>query len=330
MPASTHIELKPEITDIRSIKPFHAHVTIEPLERGFGHTLGNALRRVMMSSIPGYAPTEVKIDGVVHEYDRVEGMREDVVWLLLNLKGVVFKVRDGDSIVARVKKEGPGVVTAGDIETPHNAEVVNKDHVLATLSKKGRLDMEITVEKGTGYESASLREGRGKRFGVIYLDSLFSPVRRVAFQVEAARVANRTDLDRLVLDIETNGIMDFHEVIEKAAAIMIDQLKVFANVDKNAIGLEKPIGPAAEKAAAASDVPVLSDEVSKMDLTERSKKALKKINIRYIGELVKLSEKDLRNTPQLGRNSVAEIKQALDAMNLQMGMDLPDWTPPGR
>ncbi|MCH9704967.1 MAG: DNA-directed RNA polymerase subunit alpha [Proteobacteria bacterium] len=327
MTETTNTALTPQITDIRSIKPFHALVTIEPLERGFGHTLGNALRRVMMSSIPGYAATEVKIEGVVHEYDRVDGMREDVVWLLLNLKKVIFRVIDEDSIVVRINKEGPGTVTAGDIETPHNVEILNKDHVLATLTKKGKLVMEITIQKGTGYESTAMRESKiSKRFGVIYLDAQYSPVRRVAFTVESTRVANRTDLDRLILDIETNGIMDFEEVIQKSAMTMIEQLSIFAKIDKQQIGLESTVSNTVDRVA--SDHPLLSEEVSAMGLSVRSQNCLRKENIRYVGDLVKKSEKELMKTPHLGRKSLVEIKVLLDGFNLHLGMDLPNWSTP--
>lgn len=319
----------PRITDIRSIKPFHAHVTIEPLERGFGHTLGNALRRVMMSSIPGFAATEVKIEGVVHEYDSVEGMREDVIWLLLNMKKVVFNITDGsESALVRVNKTGPCTVTAKDIDLPHNVEVVNKDHVLATLTHRGKLEMEITVEKGVGYQSIAMREGaNSKRFGVIYLDALYSPVRRAAFQVESARLANRTDLDRLILDIETNGSMDFEDVIQKSATIMMEQLSVFAKVGAATFGLEAG-GGAAELAI---DNPLLSEEVSAMeDLGVRSQNCLRKENIHFIGDLVQKTEKELMRTPHLGRKTINEIKVALDKYNLRLGMELPNWTSPNR
>ena len=323
------IALSPKIADIKAIKPFHAHVTIEPLERGFGYTLGNALRRVMMSSIRGAAATEVKIEGVLHEYDRVEGMREDVIWLLLNLKKVAFKIIDGsDSIVVKVNKEGPCTVTAGDIQLPHNMDIINKDHVLATLTKKGKLDMEITVGSGVGYQSVAMREGdNSKRFGVIYLDASFSPVRRVAFQVESARVANRTDLDRLVLDIETDGTIDYEEVIKEAATIIIDQLSVFVQVDQqNRMGLEKEIISADE--IVALDHPLLAEEIDKIGLSARSQNCLRKENIRYVGDLVRKSEKDLMETPHLGRKSLLEIKLLLDKSNLKLGMDLPGWSPP--
>lgn len=321
----THeLKLVPKITDIRSVKPFHAYVTIEPLGRGLGHTLGNALRRVMMSSIPGFAATEVKIDGVVHEYDRVLGMREDVIWLLLNLKKVVFKIHDADKATVHIKKSGPCVLTAGDIETPHNVEILNKSHVLATLAPKGALDMEIIVEKGVGYEAAAARDvGEGKRFGVIYLDALFSPVRRVAFQVESARVENRTDLDSLILEIETNGVFTFEDVIRQSALILTEQLSVFTNVEQKRA--EMDIVSSGETTV---DLPLLSEEVSTMDLTVRSQNCLRQENIRYIGELVQRSERDLMKTPHLGKKSLVEIKSALARLDLTLDMELPNWTSP--
>ena len=326
-------EITPKISDIRAIKPFHAHVTIEPLARGFGHTLGNSLRRVMMSSIPGCAATQVKIDGVVHEYESIDGMREDVIWLLLNLKKVVFKiVDDSETATVRVSKQGPCTVTAGDIEVPHNVEVINKDHVLATLTKRGKLQMEITVEKGVGYQPAAVRnEGKGgKTFGMIYLDALFSPVRRAAFQVESTRVANRTDLDRLILDIETDGTLDFEEALQQSAALIMDQLNVFAKVAKYQPGGGLESGGGGAPAETPEDNPFLSEEVTAIGLSVRSQNCLEKESIRYVGELVKRNEKDLMKTPYLGRKSLVEIKLLLEKHDLSLGMELPDWTPPAK
>ena len=324
------MEIQPKITNVRSVKPYHALVTIEPLERGYGYTLGNALRRVMMSSIPGAAATEVKIEGVVHEYDRVEGMREDVVLLLLNLKNVVFQMRDTKHAVVTIKKSEAGTVTAGDIKVPHNVEILNKDHVLATLTKKGSLDMEITIEEGVGYETASARESEDeeKRFGVIYLDAFYSPVKRAAFQVENTRVGNRTDLDRLVLDIETSGAFDFEEIIRSAADILMEHLALFSSIDKvRALNMADSF---ADDGAVVEtvDQSLFTDKVDKLDLTMRSRNCLRQINIRYIGELVQKTEKELMQTPHLGRKSLLEIKHALAAMNLELGMTIADWATP--
>ena len=316
-----------KIADVRQIKPFHSQIFIEPLERGFGHTLGNALRRVMMSSIHGFAVTSVKIDGVVHEYDRLPGMREDVINLLLNLKTVVFKVEEADSIIATLKKTGPSVVTAGDIQIPHNATIANKDTVLCTLTDKGELDMEIVVQRGVGYEAAAVRDNKDSRFGAIQIDALYSPVRRVSFQVENARVGNRTDLDRLILDMETNGTFDAEEIIGRAADILIQQLSTFANGDAVIESKAGAIEATGSMSGSAMN-PALSSEIDTLGLTARSYNCLRQVRIRYIGDLVQKSEKDLLGTPHLGRKSLTEIKQVLHTMDLELGMQLPNWSPP--
>ena len=200
--------LKPRIIDVQSLSPFHAKVTMEPFERGYGHTLGNALRRMLLSSMPGYAPTEVKITGVLHEYSTIDGVQEDVVDILLNLKGIVLKLHNRDEVVLKLEKQGEGVVTAGDIEPTHDVEIINPDHVIAHLAAGGKLDMQIKVEQGRGYVPATARvmPEEGRTIGSILLDASFSPVRRVSYAVESARVEQRTDLDKLIMDIETNGV----------------------------------------------------------------------------------------------------------------------------
>lgn len=326
---SSEFAIFPKTIDIRQIKPFHAHITIEPLQRGYGHTLGNALRRVMMSSIPGFAPIKVKIDGVAHEYDRVLGLREDVVWLLLNLKAVVFRIEDGEEAIVTLKKKGPGTITAADITLPHNVSVLNGEHVLGTLTEKGKLDMEITVRRGIGYEPAAARaadEEEEKIFGEIQLDALYSPVRRAAFQVENARVASRTDFDRLVLDVETNGIFEFEDILRQSADILIAQFGAITGVHQLSAGdgdavLARPDG---------AKNPMLFEDVDKMDLTVRSKNCLRQMNIRHIGDLARKTEDELMKTPHLGKKSLVEIKQALGAMDLSLGMDLANWSPPPR
>jgi DNA-directed RNA polymerase subunit alpha len=320
------LNIVPKIADIKSIAPFHSRVRIEPLERGYGHTLGNAMRRVMMSSIPGYAATEVRIEGIVHEYDRIKGMREDVLRLLMNVKNIVFQVENDVRAVVSLKKSGGGAVTAGDLTVPHNVRVVNKDHVLATLADGGQLEMEITVEKGVGYESASSRGDTGASFGTIQLDSIYSPVRRVAFQVESARVENRTDLDCLVIDVETNGIYECEEVIQRAAAILIDHLSVFTGTKEAAMDLME--AEAAGNRLGAASHGIFSEEISATDLTVRTKNCLRKENIRYVGDLVRMTEKELMKTPHLGRKSVVEIKTTLATIGLDLGMDLGSWAPP--
>src|SRR5450830_1998484 len=230
--------LKPRIIEVEVLGPGHAKVVMEPFERGYGHTLGNALRRVLLSSMVGYAPTEVTIAGVVHEYSSLDGVQEDVVDLLLNLKGVVFKVHNRDSVNLTLKKEGEGAVLASDIDLPHDVEIVNPDHVIAHLTAGGKLDMQIKIEHGRGYVPAAVRTSRGEQLevatsravGSIMLDASYSPVRRVSYQVDSARVEQRTDLDKLIVDIETNGAIEPEEAIRYAARILVDQLVVFADL----------------------------------------------------------------------------------------------------
>ena len=321
----------PKITDIRSIGPFHSRLTLEPLDRGFGHTLGNALRRVMLSSVPGYAATEARITGAVHEYGRIDGMREEVVRLLLNLKGVVFKVSDADRASVRLTKEGPAgkggcvAVTAGDFTLPHNVTVINPDHVLAELTQGGKLDMEVTVERGVGYAAASARDREEKSFGVLYLDASFSPVKRVSFEVENARVEGRTDLDRLLLEVETNGTYEFDEIVQYASRYLITRLNAFAALEEKDMAIQ-----AVDKRQGAAQSSLLSEKVDSLELTIRSQNCLRQENIRYIGELVQKTEKDLMRTPNLGRKSLTEISHALAKRQLSLGMALPNWRPTSR
>src|SRR5512135_3701761 len=229
--------LKPRIVDVQNVSPYHAKVTMEPFERGFGHTLGNALRRVLLSSMTGYAPTEVQIAGVVHEYSTLDGVREDVVDILLNLKGVVFKLHNRDEVTLRLAKEGEGVVTAGDIELPHDVEIVNPEHIVAHLSGGGRLEMQLKVEKGRGYVPGNVRAFRddhSKTIGRIVMDASFSPIKRVSYTVESARVEQRTDLDKLVMTIETNGAITPEEAVRQSARILVEQLSVFAALEGTA------------------------------------------------------------------------------------------------
>src|SRR5215204_1006361 len=235
--------LKPRIIDVEALGAGHAKVVMEPFERGYGHTLGNALRRVLLSSMVGYAPTEVTIAGVVHEYSSLDGVQEDVVDLLLNLKGVVFKVHNRDSVSLTLKKEGEGAILASDIDLPHDVELVNPDHVIAHLTAGGKLDMQIKVEKGRGYVPGNLRrfgDEPTKSIGRIVLDASFSPVRRVSYAVENARVEQRTDLDKLVMEIETNGAIPPEEAIRQSAKILVEQLATFAQLEGQISDLIEP------------------------------------------------------------------------------------------
>ena len=233
--------LKPRIVDVQNLSPNHARVTMEPFERGYGHTLGNALRRVLLSSMPGYAPTEVQIAGVVHEYSTLDGVREDVVDILLNLKGVVFRLHNRAEAILSLKKKGDGPVTAADIEPAHDVEIINPDHVIGHIASGGKLEMQIKVESGRGYVPGNMRylPEETKGIGRIILDASFSPVRRVSYAVESARVEQRTDLDKLIMDIETNGAIEPEEAIRYAARVLVDQLSVFAQLEGTAMPTER-------------------------------------------------------------------------------------------
>lgn len=314
--------IKPKISEIRALGPFSSRVTLEPLERGFGHTLGNSLRRVMISCIPGFAPTEVKIDGVVHEYDRVEGMREDIVMLLLNLKKVVFKLKDSTREVMRIDKVGPCQITAGDIDRSHNVEIIDGNVMLATLTDEAKLGMEIVVESGVGYQTASMgEENSGKRFGAISLDAAYSPVKRISFQVGNARLGNRVDLDQLVLDIETNGVFECEEILRYASRLLVEQFEQLTDFGDD-VGLFLEKFPHQQSPGAN---PLLSEKVDMLELTIRSQNCLRAENIRYIGDLAQKTEKELMLTPNLGRKSLLEIKHALEMRGLNLGIVLQNW-----
>src|SRR6266853_1869825 len=306
--------LKPRIIDVQGIAPNHAKVVMEPFERGYGHTLGNALRRVLLSSMPGFAATEVQIAGVLHEYSTIEGVQEDVVDILLNLKGVVLKLHNREDALLNLKKKGEGPVTAGDIEATHDVEIINPEHVIAHLSPGGKIEMQIKVENGRGYIPGNLRvvPEESKGIGKIILDASFSPVRRVSYSVESARVEQRTDLDKLIIDIETNGVIEPEEAIRYAARILVDQLSVFAALEGTA--------PAVEEKKAPQVDPILLRPVDDLELTVRSANCLKAENIYYIGDLIQRTETELLKTPNLGRKSLNEIKEVLASRGLTLGM----------
>ncbi len=315
--------LKPRIIDVQTIAPNHAKVTMEPFERGYGHTLGNALRRVLLSSMPGFAATEVQITGVLHEYSTIEGVQEDVVDILLNLKGVVLKLHNREEALLTLKKKGEGAVTAGDIETTHDVEVVNPEHVIANIAPGGKLEMQIKVEKGRGYVPGNLRviPEESKGIGRIILDASFSPVRRVSYAVESARVEQRTDLDKLIIDIETSGVIEPEEAIRYAARVLVEQLSVFAALEGTAPAIEEKRSPQVD--------PILLRPVDDLELTVRSANCLKAENIYYIGDLIQRTETELLKTPNLGRKSLNEIKEVLASRGLTLGMKLENWPPAG-
>jgi DNA-directed RNA polymerase subunit alpha len=315
--------LKPKAINVEPLGGHRAKVTLEPFERGYGHTLGNALRRVLLSSMPGFAPTEVKINGVLHEYSTIDGVQEDVVDILLNLKGIVLKLHNRDEVVLNLKKQGESIVTAGDIEASHDVEIINPKHVIAHIAPGGKLDMQIKVEGGRGYVPATTRAlaKEGRTIGNIMVDASFSPVKRVSYAVESARVEQRTDLDKLIMDIETNGVVEPEEAIRYAARILVDQLSLFADLKGTPAPIEQPKAPQVD--------PILLRPVDDLELTVRSANCLKAENIYYIGDLIQRTETELLKTPNLGRKSLNEIKEVLASRGLTLGMKLENWPPAG-
>lgn len=316
--------LKPRSIDVQQLSPLHARVVMEPFERGFGHTLGNALRRILLSSLEGVAPTEVSIEGVLHEYSTLDGVREDVVDILLNVKGIVIRMHNRREAILTVSKVGEGVVTAADVVGGHDIEIVNPEHVIAHIAPGGQLKMEIRVESGRGYIPANQRQiaRENLAIGQIMLDASFSPVRRVSYAVESARVEQRTDMDKLILDIETNGAIDnAEEAIRTAARILMDQMSFFADLEGTPTSSEKAEGAAVS--------PMLARPVDDLELTVRSANCLKAENIYYIGDLIQRTETELLKTPNLGRKSLNEIKEVLSSRGLSLGMRLDGWPPEG-
>ncbi len=319
--------LKPRIVKVDQVdgNPRHARISLEPLERGFGHTLGNALRRVLLSSIEGYAVTEVEIQGVLHEYTTLPGVQEDVLEILLNLKQLAISLKGKDEATFTLSKTGPGPVTAADIALDHTAEIANPDLVIAHLND-GELSMTLTVRRGRGYEPAGQRELEGyedRPIGKLPLDASFSPIRRVAIEVQSARVEQRTDLDRLVIDLETNGTIDPKEAVQRAAEILRDQLASFIDL-KGSVSTETPTH---EVRSELPYDPILLRPVDDLELTVRSANCLKAEHIYLIGDLIQRTEVELLKTPNLGKKSLNEIKDQLAARGLSLGMRLENWPP---
>ncbi len=313
--------LTPRTINVQAYSDTHAKVALEPLERGFGHTLGNALRRILLSSIEGSAIIEAEIDGVVHEYSTIEGVQEDVLEILMNLKGVALVMHSASEATVTLTASGAGVVTAGDIDTGHDIEIANPDHVIANLNKDGRLSMTMKVGKGRGYQPAAKRGGdsEGRAIGNLQLDASFSPIRRVAYNVESARVAQSTNLDKLIIDLETNGTVDPESAIRTAATILQNQLSSFVNLqsmeDEASVEEELDIDP------------ILLRPVDELELTVRSANCLKAENIYYIGDLIQRTEVELLRTPNLGKKSLTEIKDVLASHGLSLGIQLENWPP---
>lgn len=313
--------LKPRLVDVAYQGNQRARVTVEPLERGFGHTLGNALRRILLSSMPGYAVCEVEIDGVLHEYMALEGVQEDVVSILLNLKQLAVRLHGRDDTVLTISKKGPGVVTAADIELDHTAEIRNPELVIAHLGEHGQLNARLWIRKGRGYEAVGQRDPDDVRpAGRLQLDASFSPVMRVGYSVESARVEQRTDLDKLVLDIETNGVIDPDEALRLAAGLLQDQFSVFVSLEGGSV-------PETTEHREPTIDPVLIRPIDELELTVRSANCLKAESIHYVGDLVQRTEVELLKTPNLGRKSLTEIKEVLASHGLSLGMRLDEWPP---
>jgi DNA-directed RNA polymerase subunit alpha len=309
--------LTPQVIQVDEFDSCHSRVVLEPLERGFGHTLGNALRRILLSSMPGCAIEEVEIDGVVHEYSTIEGVREDVIEILLNLKGVAIVLNNKDEVVLSLNKKGSGVVTAGDITVDHDVEVINPDHVIANLNSNGEINMHLTVRKGRGYSPADSRvqdDDETRSVGKLLLDASYSPVSRISFSVENARVEQRTDLDKLIIDLETNGTIEPEEAIRRAATILQHQLAVFVDLQSQII---------AEPEEREDEIdPILLRPVDDLELTVRSANCLKAEDIYYIGDLIQRTEVELLKTPNLGKKSLTEIKDVLATRGLSLGLRL--------
>jgi len=313
--------LTPRNIDVTSYNSTHAKVVLEPLERGFGHTLGNALRRILLSSMSGCAIVEVEIDGVEHEYSTIEGIQEDVMEILLNLKGVAVVMEGRDETTVTLKAQGPGVVTAADIQCDSHLEVVNPEHVIATITGKKSLNMELRIVRGRGYQPSDARvsDDENRTIGRLQLDASFSPIFKVSYSVDSARVENRTDLDKLVLELETNGTIDPEESIRRAATILQQQMAVF--VDLQGETAEEP-----EEKEEEID-PILLRPVDDLELTVRSANCLKAESIYYIGDLIQRTEVELLKTPNLGKKSLTEIKDVLASRGLSLGMRLENWPP---
>ena len=312
--------LTPTEIVVEELGPNRSKIVLEPLEQGFGHTLGNALRRIILSSMPGTAVSEVKIDGVLHEYSTIEGVQEDVIDILLNLKDLSVRLTEVEDAELTLNKSGSGTVTAADIDLPNGVEVVNPDHHIATLNAEGTLSMTMRVTRGRGFVPVkSLAEDEGQETGLLRLDATYSPIKRVTYQVDNARVEQRTNLDRLSVDIDTDGTLEAEEILRISATILQHQLSAFAELGR----LEEVIE---EKEEAKID-PIMLRPVDELELTVRSANCLKAENIHYIGDLVTRMESDLLRTPNLGKKSLNEIKEVLLSRGLSLGLILDNWPP---
>ncbi len=314
--------LTPKEILVEEVDSNNSKIVLEPLERGFGHTLGNALRRIILSSIPGAAVSEAKINGVLHEFGSIDGVKEDVINILLNLKGLSVRLSDQEEVEISVNKSGSGDIKGSDFELPAGVEIVNPDHVVATLADKGSLEMTAKVTKGRGYvpvDIIALAESEDTEVGSLKIDASYSPIKKVSYSVENARVENRTDLDKLILEVETNGTIDPEEIVRLAATILQRQLMAFAELGFETEEPEEDETPPVD--------PIMLRPVDELELTVRSANCLKVEKIHYIGDLVTRRESDLLRTPNLGRKSLNEIKEVLAARGLSLGLELENWPP---
>ncbi|PHS73714.1 MAG: DNA-directed RNA polymerase subunit alpha [Cycloclasticus sp.] len=313
--------LQPKVTKVQSITPTCSKVTIEPMERGYGHTLGNALRRVLLSSIPGCAVTEIKIDGVLHEYTTIDGVQEDVIDIMLNLKNLAVTLTAKDEVILVLKKSGKGEVTAADIKIDHDVEIINPELIIANLTTKGKLSMTIKVERGSGYQTAASRkqEDEDLPIGTLLLDASFSPIKRISYNVDMARVEQRTNLDKLVIELETNGTVEPEETIRAAATILHHHIAVFVDLKDIIDEPELPKEPEFD--------PILLRPVDDLELTVRSANCLKAEQIFYIGDLIQRTEVELLKAPNLGKKSLTEIKDVLATKGMSLGIRLENWPP---
>lgn len=319
--------LTPKVLKIQSDLPNHSRIILEPLERGFGHTIGNALRRILISSMPGSVITEATIDGVLHEYSTIEGVKEDVITILLNLKDVAIKQLAGNSATLTLNKKGPCQITAGDLQLPYGVEIVNPELIIAHVNENGELNMSLTVEKGIGFHCTDVStyhledEVQKKTLGKLKIDNMFSPVKKVAYTVDNTRVENRTDLDKLTIDLETNGTLDPEEAIRISANILQRQLHSFVDIKFEPASAQNTVSDEYD--------PILLRPVDDLELTVRSANCLKAENINFIGDLVLKTENELLKTPNLGKKSLTEIKDVLGTRDLSLGMKLENWPPEG-
>ena len=313
--------IKPNKIEFSSKKKTLTTLVAEPLERGFGLTLGNALRRVLLSSLRGAAVTAVQIDGVLHEFSSIAGVREDVTDIVLNIKEIAIRMEGDGPKRMVVRKQGPGAVTAGDIQTVGDVEILNPDHIICTLDEGIEIRMEFTVDTGKGYVPAERNRAEDAPIGLIPVDSLYSPVKKVSYKVENTREGQVLDYDKLTMTIETNGSITGEDAVAFAARILQDQLGLFVNFDEP----QKEV--AQEQVTELAFNPALLKKVDELELSVRSANCLKNDNIVYIGDLIQKTEAEMLRTPNFGRKSLNQIKEVLAAMGLHLGMEVPDWPP---